>query len=583
MKKILAITLSLAGMVAMSGCTDVFEPAVENNLGIDHMYVNSTYAENVLGNAYIAIPGYSFEEVGTDDAVSNDAGNSFRIIAGGRWTSANNPISRWENSRMAIQYCNIFLQRADKVNWAEDPEAAQHFHDRFVGEAHALRALHMYYLLRAHGGYDKEGNLLGVPIVTEPEDATSNFNVPRNSFKECIDALLEDCQAALDRLPTEYGPAYFDQLRQRYPGVSDGILLRVYGEIFQGRISGRMVEAIKARALLLAASPAFSNGSGYTYEDAAKAQAAVLNRIGGVDGMDPNGLNWYCDPAMKDLGAAECPAEVMWRTEKGEDNSREQDNFPPTLFGRGRINPTQNFVDAFPMANGYPIADSRSGYDKANPYAARDPRLEKFVLYDGGTAGINNAVIRTAADGTTNDALNKVSTSTRTGYYLKKMLRQDVNCDPNSSSKQFHYTARLRFTEFFLNYAEAANEAWGPTGTGGNAYSAYDVVKAIRKRAGIGTDNGDEYLESVKGDKEKMRELIRNERRIELSFEGFRFYDIRRWKAPLNEAAMGVSITEGKHNVIEVETRNYGEHMHYGPVPYSEILKYSRLQQNAGW
>ena len=66
---------------------------------------------------------------------------------------------------------------------------------------------------------------------------------------------------------------------------------------------------------------------------------------------------------------------------------------------------------------------------------------------------------------------------------------------------------------------EAANDAWGPTGKGGNAYSAYDVIKAIRVRGGVETDNGDAYLESVKGDKDKMAQLIRNERRIELCFE----------------------------------------------------------------
>lgn len=73
---------------------------------------------------------------------------------------------------------------------------------------------------------------------------------------------------------------------------------------------------------------------------------------------------------------------------------------------------------------------------------------------------------------------------------------------------------------------KAANEAWGPQGTGSNSYSAYDVIKAIRKRAGIGENGGDPYLESVKGDKDKMRELICNERRLELCFEGFRFWTV---------------------------------------------------------
>ncbi len=80
-----------------------------------------------------------------------------------------------------------------------------------------------------------------------------------------------------------------------------------------------------------------------------------------------------------------------------------------------------------------------------------------------------------------------------------------------------------------------------------------------------------------------MRELIRNERRIELCFEGFRFYDLRRWKADLNTTAKGIRLVNGEYDTFDVETRNYKDYMIYGPVPYSETLKFSNLQQNAGW
>ena len=128
---------------------------------------------------------------------------------------------------------------------------------------------------------------------------------------------------------------------------------------------------------------------------------------------------------------------------------------------------------------------------------------------------------------------------------------------------------------------------------GGAGYSAYDVIKAIRSRAGIGDmdingNNEDPYLEERAASKEKMRELIRNERRLELCFENNRFWDLRRWLAPLNETAKGVSITtkaDGTfdYKVIDVEKRDYKEYMYYCPIPYSEILKWSNLQQNYGW
>ena len=212
------------------------------------------------------------------------------------------------------------------------------------------------------------------------------------------------------------------------------------------------------------------------------------------------------------------------------------------------------------------------------------------MLYNGGTEGVANTVINTEQNSTTNDGINKLSgKSTRTGYYLRKLLRQDVNLDPNKTTKQFHYTPRIRYTELFLNYAEAANEAWGPTGKGSHNYSAYDVIKALHNRAGVGND----YLESIKTNKEKMRELIRNERRIELSFEGFRFWDIRRWNLvdAMTAEVKGMSIVSSKdgdnttytYTVVPVEKRSYKDYMIYGPIPYSEMVKFDQLSQNKGW
>jgi len=79
-----------------------------------------------------------------------------------------------------------------------------------------------------------------------------------------------------------------------------------------------------------------------------------------------------------------------------------------------------------------------------------------------------------------------------------------------------------------------------------------------------------------------MRDLIRNERRLELCFEGFRFWDIRRWNLKLDEPAMGAVLEDGVYSSVEVEERAYDDYMHYGPIPYSEVLKFSFVQ-NQGW
>ena len=203
-------------------------------------------------------------------------------------------------------------------------------------------------------------------------------------------------------------------------------------------------------------------------------------------------------------------------------------------------------------------------------------------------------MVNSAADSKTLDGLNKENgKSTKTGYYLRKLLRPDVNLNPSSTTKQKHLPARIRTTEILLDYAEAANEAQGPkANVGGANYSAYDVIKAIRKRAGLGESGEDPYLEECAQNKDKMRELIRNERRLELCFENHRFWDLRRWKvnlANLNEAAKGINITtdattgEYIYKTFDAEERNYSDYMYYGPIPYSEILKYSNLKQNEGW
>jgi hypothetical protein len=133
----------------------------------------------------------------------------------------------------------------------------------------------------------------------------------------------------------------------------------------------------------------------------------------------------------------------------------------------------------------------------------------------------------------------------------------------------------------FLNYAEAANEAWGPDADpNGYGFTPRTIIAAIRKRAGIPA--ADPYLATITS-KEAMRDLIRNERRIELSFEGFRFWDMRRWALPLNEGIKGMKIEGGNYTVIDVETRDYKPYMNYGPIPYTETLKSNLTLQNTGW
>ena len=146
-----------------------------------------------------------------------------------------------------------------------------------------------------------------------------------------------------------------------------------------------------------------------------------------------------------------------------------------------------------------------------------DTGLELTVLYNGRTFRKTEIItgLYPNEKNETDDNLNKVEKSTRTGYYLLKLLRDDVSPLSSSLIEQQHIYPRIRYTEMFLAYAEAANDAWGPKVDGANVgFTAYDVIKAIRERAGLATnefslplDEGDVYLEECAGDQAKMTNL----------------------------------------------------------------------------
>ena len=113
-------------------------------------------------------------------------------------------MEQWQARKAAIQYLNTFLGIAEQVSWAENEVTNRMFIDKLSGEAYALRALNYYYLLMAHGGWTADGQLLGVPILLEPEDNNSDFNQPRASFSACVEQVFTDLNKAVELLPVDY-------------------------------------------------------------------------------------------------------------------------------------------------------------------------------------------------------------------------------------------------------------------------------------------------------------------------------------------------------------------------------------------
>lgn len=588
MKQYKILSLFIVGITFLfSACQDILEPENDNHNTSENLLKDPEFAEGLLMRAYTFIPTneYRFDDVATDDAVSNNKFNQFMRMATGEWSAIYNPQDFWTNSNKGIVYINKFLSIVEEVPWKwTNKEFNDLYVRRLKGESYALRGLFKFFILRNHGGFDESGQLLAAQILDGFPLEQQDFSTNRVTLSEYVNNAMSDLDEALKYLPLDYADkSSLEDLPQGFSGISDvNMYNAVFGNISIQRISGRHVKAMKARLALLLASPAFNTGnSSALWQTAAKYNGELLNDIGGVSGLDPKGHIFYLKEQVEDaeLGSGDKKdlPEMLWRLAVKTNRTREMRNFPPSLYGAGQINPSQNLVDAFPMVNGYPIDDSKSGYSPTNPYLNRDPRLALYIVYNGST--MKGETIHTGVGGGVN-ALDSIDNSTRTGYYMKKLLREDVNVNPSKPGDQKHFETHIRYTEIFLNYAEAANEAWGPDGNGDYGFSAKDVIQAIRKRAGI--EQPDMYLNSI-SNKNDMRNLIQNERRLELCFEGFRFWDLRRWKKDLTEAVKGVRIQSSDYSYFTVEERAYdNDYMHYGPVPNQDVVRFG-IVQNKGW
>lgn len=570
MRKFIHIIL-LFLFVGFMSCEEYFEPRIDNTYDEEILMSRPQYVEGLLMHAYINLPSnYNFyTDVATDDAVTNLVNSSYSRLATGEWSSAFNPISAWASSYAEIFYVNKFLELYESVTWASDQRLEeedneirnQNHKKRLRGEAHGLRAWYKFQLLKGHSGIATDGQLLGFPLIDTNIDISDDWRLPRNTFDECVNSIISDLDVAIANLP----PAYTN--------VGDFNIDNAFGARFHNRMSGNAAKALKSRVTLFAASPAFSESGDITWVEAAKVSGDLLVELGG---LFAGGIKFYSTTDNK---------EKIWNRSLTQTRTWEASNFPPSLYGLGRTNPTQNLVDAFPMKNGYPIDHALSNYSPGNPYANRDSRLTDYIIYN--KASLKSKPINTYEDAVS-DGIGELESSTRTGYYLKKLMSESVNLVPGSTTNAAHTYTFFRETEVHLNFAEAANEAWGPDGDP-NAYgfSAKSIIGNIRKRAGI--SQPDAYLSGITT-KEGMRSLIRNERRLELCFEDFRFWDIRRWNdiATMKAPAKGVYITfnssDGSYSYRydDIENRNFSDYMIYGPIPLDETLKYD-IKQNSGW
>ena len=246
------------------------------------------------------------------------------------------------------------------------------------------------------------------------------------------------------------------------------------------------------------------------------------------------------------------------------------------------------------MANGYPITEAASNYDPSQPYVGRDPRFYASIFYNWSSVYRNQSpyeLMYTFVTGEGGkDAPGGVTTSP-SGYYVKKYVSLGWNPNDVSIQTAQHCIFFSRWTHLVLAFAEAANNAVGPT-TPIDGLTAKEALAYVRNRKvntgtvdenGVGSA-GDPWLDICSTSKAAFDALVKNEWRVETCFEGIRFHNVRRWASDVSEINVpvsGVSISGTTYTYKVIENRSYPTL--WLPIPYKEMRLAPGLVQNDGW
>lgn len=531
--------LLLATLVIGQSCKkDFLNLAPNENITEEQAFSTMIQTENFANNIYSVLPTPQTRITSTPyDALSDEgyptySANSIVFNGGGYGpTNVTNFIGNvWRNSYVGVRKANILLEKLPTVPnlYPEDEETRK----RLKGEALFMRAFLYFDILKIFGRF---------PIIDRPLTVNDELRLKRNTYDECVAFILKDLNEAIPLLPVTY--------------AATNLL---------GRANGAMCMALKSRLLLYAASPLNSEDVTAKWQAAAVAAKEVidLNQFSLYNAL-PNRADNY-----KAIFNVFANNEVIWFRNIGNNKNYETYYYPPGLSGWGNFTPTQNFVDEFQMANGLDISDPASGYNPAKPYIGREPRFYASVWYNGSVA--RGVTIQTYPGG--NSGINGGTNNTKTGYYLRKFVDENVSLTTGSGRQAMSIWFRL--AEMYLNYAEASNEA---NSTPSADPLIYSYVNTIRTRAGL--------PDLPTGlSKEQMRLAIRHERRIELCFEEHRFFDDRRWKLTFGGDIKAITwnSTSTAYTISVAQNRPFSEKMWYMPIPQSEI-DVMRIEQNPGW
>ena len=432
----------------------------------------------------------------------------------------------WSNLYQRIRRYNEFLRDAPKYveKYGQDKI------DSYSAEVRFLRAFSYFRLIRVYG-----------PVVLRKEvDGPEQNDKPRATIDQSWDMVIEDFKFAGEKLP-------------------------VTNE--SGRATKAAAYALMSRATLYAER----------WDDAVWAAdkckefggTLSLEENGGYEGVFSNAANpenlfvVYFKPGYIDKNLSHW-ADTYFRP-SGDQATHNN------VQVNSAFSPTNELVDSYEMADGTPFSWETHG---DNPYEGREPRFYATILYNGAKwEGRKIETFEGGADGILPFEAGGAAKSTVTGYYLKKWITEDdATWEKNGSS---HFAIITRYAEVLLNKAEALAMAdWSKNKT--DALAALNEVRARVSLKPVDASSLDEFMKH-----------IRHERVVELAGEGFRYWDIRRWKLGeeiiAGKPAHGVKWTKNgedlSYEIIEVDA---GRTRIFYPRFYAFSLPMSEISNNAG-
>ncbi len=510
----------------------------------DLTYWNTSANVNLaLTNIYHWL--YTSNYVLMDDGLSDNAyrrGDDVTLIASGNFTPDLGRFrGEWGYYFSGLKACNLFLGNVDNNQTLDEA-----IKGRMKAEVRFIRAWFHFQLTKWWGD---------VPIVDKELSVEEAKSIHRSPKAEVVKFILDELDAAIASLPKKEG----------------------YADADLGRITKGAALALKARVLLY---------EGNRMTEVATVCEQLMNQqaTNGAYSLESNYSDLFSNATVNKktnesiLSLQFAPVDRTWG---------EYFDMAPISEG-ARTNglaPTQELVNSYIMLNGKAISEAGSGYDENNPYINRDPRLTATIVYNGYRWQRSNGTTTTiyikpgstpAGEPTSNEYKND-GQSSQTGYYWRKYWDPKYTSPGISSGLNLHL---IRYAEVLLMYAEA-KEALGQF-----TEAVWDqTIKPLRQRAGF-TDAGALNFPGPTN----IKNIIRNERRVEFALEGLRIDDIRRWKIAetvLNGWAHGAKYGDPTidNGYIRVQLRTFNASKHYlWPVPPSEIeLNKNLLPQNPNY